>query len=315
MNPHESAYQFPTSRTLVIFNEPLHSSEILLKEEPIRFSKSVLELLSEHWKSQLNHKQQALAKRGVTSTIKNYSSDNEIILDALFVNDKAVMWPGRCVSLRDWGMKDYSATLFVSEISYPFISALSDQNFLKNFSDENLARMRPPLAVCTFAITSDNFLVLTARGISTNVYPGRFYGQGGNPDSSNINLLYHQLEEMQEEILIEPHEVIQDSLKFFGIIEDQETFPRKPDLIGTVKVSLSAEELEKRFESRTLEQRPSDVADVRFVPFDEKSLFHFLKSETQPKDFCPPAHGGLILVGLFQFGKEWLNKLMTKIIP
>jgi len=311
MNLHESTHQFPTSRTLVIFSEPLHSSEIIFKEEPIRFSQSILKHLAGHWKLQLQSKQQDLTELGISSIIKSFSANIKVPLDALFVNDKPVMWPGQCITLRDWQIEDHSAKLLVNEISYPFIAALGDIEFVKRISKENLPALRPPLAICTFAITTDNFLVLTVRGNATPVYPGRFYGQGGNPDSSKINILHHQLEEMKEEILIESNEVIAESMKFFGIIEDEETFPGKPDLIGTVKVFLSSKEVKKRFDSRSLEARPADVSDIRFIQFDKESLFHFLKNETQPKDFCPPAYGGLMLVGLFQFGNEWLKESVT----
>jgi len=305
---NEINFRFPNSSSLAIFSQPLSSKSISFEKSPLTFSEKILQQVTEHWILQLRQKQYQLSKKGIPAKIKSYSSFHDHNLDALFVNEKPVMWPGSCVTLRDWHVNNGSAILFVSELSYPFIAALSDENFLNKLHDENFHSLRPPLAVCTFAITSDSFLVLTVRGIATPVYPGRFYGQGGNPQHSQIDLLQHQLEEMEEELLIKPDEVMHDSLKFFGIVEDQENFPRKPDLIGTVKISLSSHELKDRFESRLHNNRPPDVADTRLIHFDDENLFDFLKSET-PKNFCPPAHGGLLLVGMREFGVDWLNRI------
>ncbi|MFI5136113.1 MAG: hypothetical protein ACHQD9_09695, partial [Chitinophagales bacterium] len=162
---NENNFRFPNSSALIIFPQPLFPSAISFEKFPLVFSEKVLQQVTDHWILQLKQKQHQLSEKGIPSEIKSYSASGNFDLDALFVNEKPVMWPGRCVTLRDWRVEDKSVTLFVSELSYPFIAALSDKNFLNNFHDENLRSLRPPLAVCTFAITSDNFLVLTVRGI------------------------------------------------------------------------------------------------------------------------------------------------------
>lgn len=300
---------FPSSSALIVFPEPLSGSQISFQEIPFPLSEKAKSKLSAHWLEQLRKKQSQLALQGIESTIRNdFALDGELNA-ALYVNEQPVMWPGSCITLREWNLDEGHFRMAISKISYPFIAALSDPEFKFLFSEEELAAIRPPLAICTFAVTTDQMLMLTVRGKTTNVYPGRFYGQGGNPTSVDLNLLRHQLEELHEELLISPDEVIQDSLQFHGIVEDSESFPGKPDLIGTVNSSLSAQELQRRFDLRPSEQRPSDVAHIHFIHLDQESLFHFLKNETQPKDFCPPAYGGLMLIGSFLFGKEWLEKV------
>jgi hypothetical protein len=305
----DRAYQFPTSSALIVFPKPLTGSQVSFQEIPFPLSEKAKSRLSAHWLEQLRKKQSQLALQGIGATIRNdFVLDGELNA-SLFVNEQPVMWPGSCITLREWNLDEGHFRMVISKTSYPFIAALSDPDFTFLFSEDERSSIRPPLAICTFAITTDQMLVLTVRGKTTNVYPGRFYGQGGNPTSVEVNLQQHQLEELQEELILSPDEVIQDSLQFHGIVEDSEAFPGKPDLIGTLNISLSAQELQRWFDLRPPDQRPSDVAHIRFIHLDEESLLHFLKDETQPNDFCPPAHGGLMLIGLFLFGSAWLEKV------
>ncbi len=300
----EDSYPSYTSNSLAVFQQPIHHSLFAFEVIPLVLSEKVRVQLRNHWFIQLRQKQEQLLQLEINSEIREYDTGHPDALLALYAGEKCLMWPGKCITLHGWRYAENSLKLTVSEITYPFIAALGDQEFQNNIADQDLRAIRPPLAICTFAITTDQMLVLTVRGNTTNVYPGRFYGQGGNPTSVEVNILQHQLEELHEEILLSPDEVIHDSLQFHGIVEDREAFPGKPDLIGTVNISLSAQELKRRFESRPPEQRPSDIANIHFIPLNKENLFHFLKNETQPKDFCPPAHGGLMLIGLFLFGNE-----------
>jgi hypothetical protein len=299
----EDSDLFPTSNSLVVFQQPIHHSLIAIEEILLEFSESVFLQLRNHWFIQLRKKQLQLLQQEITSEIRGYDKGHPEGLLALFAGEKCLMWPGKCVTLLHWKYDTDGLKLTVGEITYPFIAALGDEEFQKSVADQNLKAIRPPLAVCTFAITTDRMLVLTVRGKTTNVYPGRFYGQGGNPTTAHFSLLQHQLDELNDELLLAPDEVIHDSLQFNGIIEDCEAFPRKPDLIGTVQLKLSSQELADRFYSRPSHQRPTDVADIRLIPFNANALRDFLDSETQPTDFCPPARGGMRLISQFHFGK------------
>lgn len=296
---------FPTSRILLDFERPLRADVISFLTQPLSIPPDVMKQLVQHWHQQLKDKQASLQLSGIRSEIKPFNNSTNELLDALYVNEKPVLWPGTAITLRDVKMEDDVVTLIVSDIAYPFIAALNNIAFRKNLGMESVHQLRPPLAICTFAITTDQMLVLTVRGNSTNVYPGRLYGQGGNPATTNVDIVHHQIEEMKDELLLEPELIFIDTFKFLGIIEDCEMFPGKPDLIGMVYIKLSSTELKKRFEMRSSEERPPDVVDIRLVPFNINGLNQLLFHETKPVDYCPPAHGGLMLIGMMEFGGDW----------
>ena len=301
-----------TSNILFVFSKPLLPSQILFINKEISFSTQTINALTLNWEAQLKKKRDQLLQKDIFSEIRTYPNENKVLLNALYVNEKPVMWPGNAITLRNWVVEDDKAQLTVSAISYPFISALNDFRFLDAIESPIETFLRPALAICTFAITSDGFIVLTKRGDFTNVYPGRLYGQGGNPSEIDFDLLSHQVTEMEEEIMTYPIEVATDSLRFGGVIEDLETFPGKPDLVGWVNISLSSGEVKKRIEDRPPNDRPGDVSSVLFIHLNETSFSNFLKQHNS-SEFCPPAHGGLLLMGFFRFGEKWFHKMVKEL--
>ncbi|MGB3074562.1 MAG: hypothetical protein WBB36_04545 [Chitinophagales bacterium] len=293
-----------TSRILLDFNKPLPVENISIVQQPLSFPATVITKLSDHWTQQLKDKQSALRNARIESVIglepENIANE---LLHTLFINGKPVMWPGNAVTLRDVKMEYEKVLMTVSEIPYPFIAALNNAAFKKNTGLHSL-QLRPPLAICTFVITSDNQLVLTVRGEKTYVYPGRFYGVGGNPANIQFNIVQHQLEEIADELLVQPEEVDATTFRFYGLVEDLELFPGKPDLAGIARIKLSSEELAERFETRPSSQRPPDVAALKMVPFNNSSLQNFLEHDNKLADFCPPAHGGLLLLKKMEFGGD-----------
>jgi len=291
-----SGIEIATANVIASFQTALKPSEIVFISQPLNFSSEESESLKQNWEQQLRKKQTQLLAKEIKSDIRNYNevTGNEL---ALYIDEKPVMWPGRCITLRQFILIDTSLQLAVSEIAYPFISALSDPDFRRKISSAELLTVRPPLAICTFAITVDNFLVLTVRGEHTNVYPGRFYGQGGNPYSVNINLIQHQLDEMNDELFVSADSIDESTFRFLGLVEDLEQFPGKPDLIGIVNLRISREEVRRKFETRDLSDRPADVARIYFVALDKNTFFNFLLRGSHPSAFCPPAFAGLHLVG------------------
>ncbi|MEO6167430.1 MAG: hypothetical protein ABIO46_14155 [Chitinophagales bacterium] len=287
---------------LLEFKKALSPSAISFSGIPLSFSSDVMKQLVLHWQQQLKNKQASLRVSGIMSEIRPFDHSTNDYLNALYVNEKLVLWPGTAITLRDAKIMDDAVVMFVSDISYPFISALNNVALRKSLGMESMSPLRPPLAICTYSITSDNYIVLTVRGNTTNVYPGRLYGQGGNPTTTSVDIVQHQVEEMQDELLLEPGEIFTGTFRFFGIVEDLESFPGKPDLIGTVQLKFSSKELLERFETRPPENRPPDVADIRLVSFDREGLHHLLLEETKALDYCPPAHGGLLLLARREFG-------------
>lgn len=249
-----------------------------------------MEALEEIWTQQLREKQTALYNAGIIATISK--GETHYSLPSLYVNEKPVMWPGTAVTLRDAQINNGQVQLTVSAIPYPFISALNHAGFRRQSGLDAFA-LRPPFAICTFAVTSDDMLVLTVRGQTTNVYPGRIYGQGGNPQHALFNIVAHQLEEMADELMVSPFEVEVDSFQFYGLVEDLELFPRKPDLVGSVRLRMTAAALLSRYEERPEQDRPPYVAKLLCIPFNKNALEHFLQYEKSVTDFCPPAYAGL----------------------
>lgn len=282
-----------TSRILLDFSQPVRADNIAILYEPMAIPDRAMEAMEEYWAHQLKEKQTALYDAGIMATIRKDLSLHA--LPSLYVNEKPVMWPGTAVTLRNAQINKGQVQLTVSDIPYPFIAALKHAGFERQSGLDAFA-LRPPLAICTFAITNDNMLVLTVRGQTTNVYPGRIYGQGGNPQHASFDIVAHQLEEMADELMVAPFEVDTDSFQFYGLVEDLELFPRKPDLVGIVRLRLAAAALLSRFKQRPEQDRPPDVVKVLCIPFSKKTVTHFLQHEKSMADFCPPAYAGLKLL-------------------
>lgn len=282
-----------TSRILLDFSQPVPADNIIIMHEPLAIPDRAMEAMEEYWAHQLKEKQTALYDAGIMATIRMDRTLHS--LPSLYVNEKPVMWPGTAVTLRNAQINSGLVQLTVSDIPYPFIAALNHAGFERQSGLDALA-LRPPLAICTFAITNDNMLVLTVRGQTTNVYPGRIYGQGGNPQQASFDIVAHQLEEMADELMVAPFEVDADSFQFYGLVEDLELFPRKPDLVGIVRLRMTAAALLSRFEQRPEQDRPPDVVKVLCIPFNKKTVTHFLQHEKSMADFCPPAYAGLRLL-------------------
>jgi hypothetical protein len=286
--------------TLDVFDPPLSTKDISFIPTPLIFSPADSKRLREYWDIELKVKQTLLLEKRIDSVIKTYEGVPEK-MNALYVNGQPVMWPGNAITLRNWSYAGNKLSMDVSELSYPFIGALSNPDFRDALSDQSFIALRPPLAICTFAITTDNFLVLTVRGMNTNVYPGRYYGQGGNPTSCVFDLTIHQVEEMTDELNIDAGDISQESFRFSGIAEDSESFPGKPDLIGWVRLRIDAETLQSKFSSRPMIERPPDAAGLRLVRLTRNSLANFLQNEVKQVDFCPPALCGLHMLATGQF--------------
>jgi hypothetical protein len=300
-------------RTLEIFESPLTTEEIELKELQSILPEGVEAIIRSNWNRQLEEKQEQLSKLAIKSLIKPYKLDGiDIVLDALYQNDKPVMWPGPVITLVSVDKDSSKVRLLISQTTFPFIKGLQDPKVISLYNQQKIALPNPPLAICTFSHTLDNLLVLTLRGEKTNMYPGRLYGQGGNPLYVSTKISDHQIDEMNEEILIEPTEVDIDTFRFSGIVVDTDELPGKPDLVGWVSVNVNSDEIRKRIKARELDRRPNDAVDVVFVPASPEGLEKFLIS-SDIRSFCPPAHGGLVLYGYHNFGEIWAKEVLNKI--
>ncbi|MBU0460289.1 MAG: hypothetical protein KKH52_03090 [Nanoarchaeota archaeon] len=303
-----------TWESLHVFKNPESPDRIKFRDSPLEMPVGVDEVIRQNWDTQLKQKQEQLSKTKIDTEIKVYHLDtSENPLNALYEGDKPKMWPGPVVSLKDVQTSDSGIELLVGQTYFPFIAGSKDEKISKLYNEQEIVKPRPALAICTYALTQDGQLTLTVRGSRTNMYPGRLYGQGGNPLFTNINISEHQADEMRDEILVQPNEYDSNELRFSGIVVDREQLADKPDLVGWVPVNIEAGCIKERVYKRNPDKRPNDAIGVVFAPSTEGELFDYILQKTHPVQYCPPAHGGLVLYGHHNFGSEWSKDLLKKL--
>jgi len=202
------------------------------------------------------------------------------------------MWPGPVVSLKEVRQTGSGRIeLLVGQTTFPFIAALSKENVSKLYTEQGIAKPRPAIAICTYALTNDGKLALTVRGQRTNMYPGRLYGQGGNPLTTNTSIVQHQIDESKDELNLPDFSVnrLSGKFRFTGVVIDNEALPGKPDLVGWVPVDLSSDDIRERVYQRALSERPNDAVGVVFAPSDADGLFDYLVNGTHTSQYCPPS--------------------------
>ena len=301
-------------RILEFFDPPIKGTDITFKEVKLNTPEGVDEIIRKDWEKQLLAKQEDLAKLGRATNIKPYHLDSsDKPLQALYEGEKAVMWPGQVITLVGVNKKNNKVSLDVGETSFPFINGLKNPEITKLYEKAGIQKPIPAMAISTLAITSDNYIVMTLRGPATNMYPGRIYGQGGNPTSTKTKVVEHQIEEMEDEILVTKKDYNPRDFMFGGICIDEELLPGKPDLIGWIPIKLDSKTLEQRVKSRDIKSRPSDAVDIVFIPNNDKDLFKVLTDKEACKKFNPPGYASLFVYGRAIFGKPWAEKVMKTI--
>jgi hypothetical protein len=291
-----------------LFDRPKKSDEINFREAPLEVPPGVEELVRRSWLEQLRRKQRGLRDIDHPTSIRRV----EGALPSLYEGPKRIMWPGPVVSLKAVRVNGKYVDLFVGKTTYPFIRALGEQPVTELYEGHQMKKPLPALGIGTYAITVDDRMVFTLRGNHTAMYPGRIYGQGGNPEHPYTDLVEHQLNEMEDEILVRRSETDLKTLRLMGIVRDEETFKGKPCLMGWVKVKVTAEELKKRMRKRPLRDRPSDAIDIVCIPATPSELSEYI-STTPSQEWCPTGQGGVVLYGHYHFGKKWAEDTIRKI--
>ncbi len=300
--------------TLEVFEEPIFARNIKFKESPLSTPNGVEEIIRKNWNEQLKEKQAQIAKVGIQAEIHNYHLDkSNNPLNALYEKGKPIMWPGPAISLSGIRKINNSTELIVGQTSFPYISALKNKEVSHLYEIQGIVKPRPALGITTFALTADENLVLTVRGSRTNMYPGRLSGQGGNPTSTDTDITIHQIDEMKEEINLDPEHYDPNNLRINGIAIDNEQLMHKTDLVGWIPINLEAKKVREMVYQRNPNERPNDVIGVVFISGTEGGLFKDLIERSHPVQYCPLAHGGLVLYGYHSFGKEWAKDLLDKL--
>ena len=291
-----------------LFDEPVNGRHIHLVKTYIGVPGEIELLINKHWNQQLIKKQAELKKSYIETEIREIEGDIKV----LYEDGKSIMWPGPCVSLNNIKLVSKYVNLSVMQTSFPYIEASKDPEITKKFKEMGIPVPTPPLSICTYAITQDSHLVLTVRGLKTTVYPGRHYGAGGNIKTVDSNIVSHQKSELADEILVNPDEYNPDEFYFGDIVIDMESFPKKPDLVGWVSVNLDSIDIIERVYKRNPADRPNDASNVLFISSKDGELFDYL-AKTDPRQFCPTAHAGLITYGKHHFGGKWAEQLLKTI--
>lgn len=295
------------------FKPPVSVDNIQFKPTTLQQPPGVDQLIRADWEERVSAKQAELAQAGDVMEIRPYHRDlSERPLSALYKREEAKMWPGPAITLIDisQSITRPKIILHVAQTSFPFIAELKNPEVSRLYKEAGINIPRPSLAICTFAITLDGQLTLTVRGMRTNMYPGRKYGQGGNPLFTSTDILQHQRDEMVDEILVDPSKYNPREFQFGGIAEDQEELPGKPDLISWVPVNLTSDDIKEGVLGR--ENHPNDAVDVAFVSSDAEALQGHLATE-DPHNYCPPAFAGLILYGSARYGSLWEQDLLKEL--
>ncbi len=297
--------------TLHVFDRPVEGKSVQLIDSSLEVPQGMDPVIRENWDKQLESKRTDIP----CSEIKPYHLDrSENPLNALYLGETPRMWPGPAVSLKEVRVRE-GIELHVGQTFFPFINGLKDPKVRALYEQQGIPLPRPSLAICTYALTLDDKLTLTLRGPATNMYPGRLYGQGGNPLFTNTSVIEHQIEEMQDEILVTPKEYSPNDFHFTGLVVDRESLPDKPDLVGWVPIQVESEKVRERIYQRgtPFKGRPNDAVGVVFVPAKEESLADYLVNVTHPLQFTPPGHAGLVLYGLANFGESWSKYILSKL--
>src|SRR3989338_7506456 len=237
-----------------IFDEPVTNVRLVDVSAPT--PKSIEDLVKLDWVEQLKKKQSELKEETV---IVPYHNNTE--WDALYENGKAIMFPGPNIQLKYVTQSGSRIDLGVSQSSYPYMAALSDEKVIEAHKDAEIDLPRPNLGSVCFGITTDEKIVLTRRGKRTNVYPGRLHGTGGNPEYTSLNLVDHMRGEFEEEILVKPQEVGQ--IYFGGIVSDLNHYKNKPDIVSWANLKVSSREIGDRVNARMY--HPPDAIGIWLV--------------------------------------------------
>lgn len=300
-----------------LFETPVNGRDVNFIDIPLQKPDELDERIKKDWHGQLLAKQKELRVAGIFSEIRPYHKDkSESPLDALYGETAAIQWPGPTVSLteieRDLSYGRNRLYLKAGQSFYPYTSALRNPDIIELYRSQGISVPRKSLGICTPTITSDNKLTLTVRGIKTNQYPGRLYPPGGQPLFTNTDVVEHQVDEIEDEVLIRPDEYNQDEFLFGGVVVDQEALVDKPDLVGWVRVNLDAGDIRERVLKREQKDRPNDAVAVVFAPATETGLMDYLVEKTHPIMYCPPTLGALWVYGRVNFGQDWAKDVVKR---
>lgn len=290
-------------RAISVFNGGINGSSIELIPIENSYPKNLEKKIQRIWNTNLEKKKRKIKN----SKIKECKNSIGEISNALYLEDKKLIWSDPLVGLIDVKKTKSKISLLVEQISYKYFFCLEDKEVFK-VCEQYKIQAPAPLAAHVYPLTLDNKLVLTIRGDKVS-FPGNLYGIGGGLELVTTSLIEVIKSELEDEVLIEDY---QGDIIIAGILEDKTGFRGSVSMPGWLKVNFEYSELKKKVLGRSLRDRPNDAINLSYAPASESELFDYLLRVSQ-EEFVPTGHGGLIMFGFVNYGKEWASKLLNKI--
>jgi hypothetical protein len=264
-------------RTRELFERPIPPDRIRMREIPARWPASTHERVLRSWRRELRT---FCGTLGPGFEIRPYENG----WPAVFRGDRPVLWPGRVFALESYSLRR-TLTLNLAAINFAWVSARSV--------------VSRTFGIVTFAIASDDKIILTVRGDRANLCPHQLHGNGGNPDRIEP-VQDHQFRETEEEILVPRSDIVPGSMRFGGISETL-VYPKlKPNLCGWLRLSIPSREVLRRVRSRPLDDRPGDAVDVETIDCSPDGIDAMLSRRKLP--MCPSGAAGLAILRHHLFG-------------
>ncbi|MFC1648883.1 hypothetical protein ACFL1B_05490 [Nanoarchaeota archaeon] len=297
-----------------IFSRPLHGREIGFVDKPFQHPEGLDEAVRASWDQQCDEKVADMEKEGKPGQVQPYHKDKSpnpwsAVYDG---TGKVALFPGSVLSIRDVVTHDDGEVdVHVGQVLFPMIKAVQRPEVQAQYQDAGLEIPSPATGLYSFLWTMDGDLIMNVRG-DTKVwaYQGRLYGAGGNPTDPNESLQEHQIQELQDEMLLKPEQFDPDDIKFIGIVHDQDLNPGKPDIVSWAPINMTTREFVRQFYDTPQEQRqPDSIGLVAVNNNSSTGLRNYLLQQSHPRQFCPPTAAGLVLTGHHMYGPEWAESV------
>jgi len=273
-------------------------------------------LIDSKWQAQIETKKRELEARGVQDIAIR---PDERGLPALYEGERKIMFDGTIFRVSDV-CPAFDGTeavcIDVEEGRFSTINLSRDPEF-RALSEKKSGEIRnDALGSSELLVTKDGYIVLTNRGERPNTYKNQMYMPGGRPSTVAESPLEHQLGENAEELGLTSEDYLRGTKHcFYGIVADEQ-LNRNRELMFKVELSLTADEVQKRYDA--LPKKPIDVASLEFLSADADSILGRLLNDAlcprnKPGIVIPPTLGLLTHYGFHSYGQMWLEELDIKV--
>ncbi len=205
----------------------------------------------------------------------------------------------RLVSMKD---RHDALTLTLSPTCYRDFVGTNLSRVYHELSVENKI-FADALGISVVPVTADGFIVFGLRNNSVMYHAGWIHTIGGmleekDRESQNVDVVGCGLRELNEELLVKHKEC--QPLCVIGLACD--TSMRQPELMLATQLSITKQDIEKRFDCGALEQ---EHVKLVFVPDTPDEIIPFICRSPQ---LTPIAQAALLMHGYHHWGQEWYEQ-------